>query len=330
MNFKKNEAWSFGKSSRSNLRSSQTPGPGNYDTSFLGKSSPKWKMGQKYNMNTKDNYPGAGTYNIPDKHDGPMYSLSKSSYKNKPNLLPAPSDYNPKKEVTLKSNPSYSMRVKPISKDKNDIPGPANYDPKNLKGFVGYKFPSEQRGKSRLNTNPSPNKYDPTDLNKKHYPSYSIRGKYELKNKDQFPGPGNYDTNPKYKPKFAVSKEERGKSKINPNPGVGQYDLKDLHNAPKFSVGKSSRGNNYDNHIPGPNMYSLPPLLGKGGYSLPKAESKEKHNQNPGPGNYNLPDNKLKNFTFKGKYEFKDKNNIPGPQYEYNYNNYVKKSPAYS
>lgn len=43
MRFNKNEAWSFGISSRSTSQKKDVPGPGNYETKILGRSSPKWK-----------------------------------------------------------------------------------------------------------------------------------------------------------------------------------------------------------------------------------------------------------------------------------------------
>lgn len=204
MRFNKNEAWSFGKSSKSKDIKNLNPGPGNYDSNYLGKSAPKWKLGEKHTYNNKDNFPGAGAYTIPSLiQTGPMYSLNKSTYKLKIPNNPSPLDYNP---------------------DKNKI--------------------------------------------LKHYPAYSLRGKPEKK----------------------------------------------------------------DNSIsPGPNAYNVP-LIHKGtrGYSLGKSMNREKLNTNPGPGDYNPKFDQKKGITFKGRYELKNKNNVPGPQYDYNYNNYVKKSPAYS
>jgi len=43
MRFNKNEAWSFGKAHRGSDTKIENPGPGNYNTEYRGKSSPKWK-----------------------------------------------------------------------------------------------------------------------------------------------------------------------------------------------------------------------------------------------------------------------------------------------
>jgi len=271
MNFKKNEAWSFGKSSRSNLNKSFSPGPGNYDLKLIhNKSSPKWHFGHKYYIKDKATSPGAGTYDIPSKlFTGPKYSLSKSQGKEKHNEYPSPLDYNPKKELVLKQYPSYSMREKVKSDIASESPGPGMYNPENRLKGKEFKFGVGSRLKSKPNEGPSPLDYNPILKNMKSFPSYSIRGKYSIKDKTSNPGPGSYDINDKLKPKFAISKNERD-VEIN-------------------------------------------------------------HNHNPGPGQYSPNfDSKNKGITFKGKYNILNKDNFPGPKYQYNYNDFVKKSPAYS
>lgn len=42
LSYNKNEAWSFGKASRSKSKENRNPGPGEYSSSFYNKSSPKW------------------------------------------------------------------------------------------------------------------------------------------------------------------------------------------------------------------------------------------------------------------------------------------------
>lgn len=271
MNFKKNEAWSFGKSSRSNLNKSSSPGPGNYDSNLIhNKSSPKWHFGQKYYNKDKSSSPGAGSYNIPTKlFTGPKYSLSKSHGKQKSNENPSPLDYNPKKEVVLRQYPLYSMRMKVKSDKVIDCPGPGMYNPDKKHKGNEFKFGVDLRFKSKQSEGPSPLDYNPILKNMKSFPSYSIRGKYSIKDNENNPGPGSYDINNNFKPKFAISKNEKSSNlNKNTNPGPGQYS---------------------------PNV-----------------------------------ENKNKGITFKGRYNNSDKDNFPGPKYEYDFNDFVKKSPAYS
>lgn len=161
-----------------------------------------------------------------------------------------------------------------------------------------------------------------------------MRIKNELKNKDKIPGPGEYQIKDSPgSPQFRFGTEQRGRSKMPDFPGVGQYNLPLLgkQKAPSYSISKSNRVEKIKDSSPGPSAYS-PTLIksNKKGYSLGKSNHVLSPNKFPGPGSYDLKTPRGNGISFKGKYELKDHNITPGPQYEYDYKKLIKSSPAYS
>ena len=169
----------------------------------------------------------------------------------------------------------------------------------------------------------------------KHNPAYSISGKYDFKNKDIFPGPGDYNNDLKNNcSSVKFGKEKREIKNLIDGPGVGAYDQKINHlkRSPGYKIGKAERSQSRDkDNLPGPGDYS-PSYLGKKSpkYSLTKSIKTEKKEYSPGPGDYDISKKKLGGITIKRKYYFKETNFGPGPSdYSYENSKYLKSSPAF-
>lgn len=153
-----------------------------------------YRIGQKLNMKNDNLNPGVGMYEInPRIFDGPKYSLSKAKDISKLEQKPGPFEYSPNK--TLFAYPKWSMRKKHDDKDNNLNPGPGMYSPKKNFKLQSYRFPKDDRLKNSLNEIPAPNMYSPKKMNLKKSPIYSIRKRYDEKDRNENPGPNMYNPN---------------------------------------------------------------------------------------------------------------------------------------
>jgi len=301
----KNPAWSFSKSkSQTNLKSSTLPGPGDYPVKVRDKS-PAWPFGTgaKGLITKNKDYPAPGDYKIPDVGDKRSYSISGKH----PDLtrkylahVPGPGTYSP---PSHSKGPSFSVgRGTRLTESayKLRTPGPNVYDatlrPNTSAAILGTSL---RPGITRSTVAPGPGKY--TIIKEEiEGPKFTFAGRHVLKQKNETPGPGYYDTLTASmsldRPISAIlgtSKRDDSPDPLNQTaPGPGKYDVRGDMSHVGYHFGTESR-----------KFTKVPPNPGPGTYDLtfPKQEKSifiagkhpdVSHMEVPGPGTYQLNDHR--------------------------------------
>ena len=315
-----------GSGQRGGGKSSDVPGPGQYDyTDTLNalNSSKKNTVFSKAPRpdsvaRAKIGVPGPGQYDItelPSKADqfrsngGHRFTQSTKNNNNGNRDMPGPGAYDADAGLggTMGRSKGYSVSKAPLRPDSSNkfVPGPGTYtSPDSITSKTGgIKFgKAARRGLERDSDAPAPNTYNilDTDLVQKRSPGIKF-GKSVLKNPgSNVPGPGNYEVptkaiNPEQGPRF--SRALRTHYKENFVPGPGQYESGSFGsstNKGKFRFDQQQRGKQILNNAPGPGAYELKGDTGTK-YSFQKnPRMGQKMNDIPGPGQY---DAKLGNWS---------------------------------
>ena len=315
-----------GSGNRGVARSSDVPGPGQYDYADTLNGLNSSKKNTVFSKaprpdsvtRSKIGVPGPGQYNVaelPPKADhfrlngGYRFTQSTKSsiYGNKD--VPGPGAYDSDTGVagTMGRSKGYSVSKAPLRPDSSNkfVPGPGAYTSPDTftTNANGAKFgKAERRGLERDTDAPAPNAYNvlDTDVVQKRSPGIKF-GKSVSKNPgSSVPGPGNYEI-----PIHAISSSQgtrfsrapRTHYKENAVPGPGQYDSSSFANSTnkgKFRFDQQQRGKQLLNNIPGPGTYDLKNDTGTK-YSFQKnSRMGPKGNDVPGPGQY---DAKLGNWS---------------------------------
>lgn len=202
--------------------------------------------------------------------------------------------------------------------------GSYNCNINNKSSVPKYSFPKHKRDINKSSSDasafnissvsPGPGKYD-VEQNIKYIkvqaPSYSIKGKHYVKNKEILPGPGQYN----YKDCFnesnlgrlhsqgsiSRSKRDTNFSKFQDTPGPGSYNENNYirafkPNSTMYSFGHLKKENSFVNKsdTPGPGTYNKAFFFGKGkGYTISRAMDKNNSFVTPssgniGPGQYDI------------------------------------------
>mmetsp|Transcript_9826 Transcript_9826/g.8654 ORF Transcript_9826/g.8654 Transcript_9826/m.8654 type:complete len:619 (-) Transcript_9826:2997-4853(-) len=259
---------------------------------------------------------GPGEYTLPEKVNGPHWSLqSKNKVEMKINNI-GPGQYNPQ-DQSKNIQIAIKGEKNPDDNSKNFIPGPGAYSSKstlNQEGVtMGMKLLQEPKS-----SNVGPGKYNiPTNTKG---PEWTIQEKHQIKSLENDLGPGQYNIK-----EIECSKQGhvfRGRNhteKEDENPGPGHYDpkciccqsQKGITIAPKFKEkgGEVTIGpGNYNpNHQITKQQVPMWTIQGK--------YSEEVGSYNIGPGEYNL-DQKSTHIGISMKGDRKQLNeidNLPGP-----------------
>ena len=226
-----------------------TPGPGKYDplsnltkTSSSKYSFPKdQRMHYVYNSN-----PGPDKYNTRKNlgEDAKKISISPCGrMPTKYNGFPAPNKYNPDYRVLKKKYPKYRIGTakRPNLYNSNvSFPAPNKYKIEDNFNSKNPKSPHWKIGTAKRpplyidNKTPGVGIYSLRN-NKNNGPKYTLRGKFEIKNKEKRPGVGQYN----------VGNSSKVMMKKEPGWKIGKASREDL-------LTNDKRGN------PGPGMYCIP------------------------------------------------------------------------
>ena len=246
---KTNTKYSIPKGPRGIKERPFTPGPGKYDPSsnLIKRRSIQYSFPKDRRMHYFENSnPGPNKYNTTAKFGENAKKITMSPYGRNPiksNDFPGPNKYNPDYKILKTKYPKYKIGT---SKRKNlydvnpTFPAPNKY-------YINERY-SSQRPKSstwKIGTSKRPPLYQDSKTpgvgmyslrnNKNNGPKYTLRGKFDIKNKEKRPGVGQYNI-------FQSS----------------QYMMK---KEPKWKIGKSSRDDMLTNDKrgnPGPGMYRIP------------------------------------------------------------------------
>ena len=226
---------------------------------------------------------------------------------------PGPGNYSPK-ESTYTRLPTWKIgttkrKVFPV---REHYPGPGTYSiPLDITNGPKYSMSTKAglKGSKENLLNPGPAHYKPL-LYKSQSCFYSFGLKTKLKDRDNTPGPGNYDLRKEKDliiPSYLFGREKRDdeivkRRKKNPGPGKYEYFADSIHiHKPIYSFGKQRKNKDYSTFTPGPGTYGHKEFIGK--------EATKK--------------------TIGIKYNFSSNDITPGPgHYEQsNPNNYLHKNP---
>ena len=259
---KTNTKYSFPKSPRGINPRPFTPGPGKYNPllNLTKEKAKKYSFPKEPRMKyVQNSNPAPNRYNKTTKFgdDGKKISMTKSMRKTpKDNGVPGPNKYSPDYKILKTKYPKYRIGT---AKRKNlydiepSFPGPNKY-------HINEKFNS-RRPKSpswKIGTEKNPPLYADNKTpgvgmyslrnNKNSAPKYTLRGKFDIKNKEVRPGVGTYNV---FKSSQYVMKKE-----------------------PKWRIGKASRDDMLTNDKrgnPGPGMYRIPcSMVDVNGYTREK------------------------------------------------------------
>jgi hypothetical protein len=303
------------------LLDSCTPGPGQYNLQYKRPKSAKSNMSLSQRLTTADNsVPGPGMYNhTVDSGKSVTFSKSKRRSQSAPRT-PGPGSYH---IPSWNDDTGRSILERHDEKLRENYPGPGMYDIKlpvglsySISGHAAVDFAQ----KERMN-NPPPNIYNLDDKSVRERIKGGNIGKSGRATIDQDlnPGPGHYaiyDVNAKRKG-ITIGEKLEAKDK-NEYPGPGQYS----HRIIKFkntaySVGTGRRSDMILSDAPGPGSYIIEEESGKGVIIPMSAKMIEKDTEKvPGPGYYsNMYDKDYqgKGVTIGIKFLEKDKEYFPGP-----------------
>ena len=259
--------------------------------------------------------------------------------------FPGPGSYNIPNFLDLSMHTKSNKHIRPVKdrsdKSKIDTPGPASYNPHKPKTVIGFSMGNKTYDFVSESVNiVGPGQYDCNYSAIKPAVSKSIgKGKRTPQNPPNVPGPGAYSaTDIREVPQFVFSKDPRGKVFIPDYPGPGEYSIPGLTDELKHKMGNSILPRRplitKDTDNPGPGAYNArlpttcpsfsigrgkrPDIIGvskkpgPGDYS-PQNQSFGAHSKSIGSG-LRPPNSKLTHFPGPGAYEsnsFTDQ----GPKY---------------
>ena len=246
---KTNTKYSIPKGPRGIKSRPFTPGPGKYDPSskLIKKSAQKYSFPKDRRMHYFQNsYPGPDKYNITTKFGENAKKITISPCGRMPiknNGFPGPNKYNPDYKILKTKYPKYRIgtaKRRNIYDIKSSFPGPNKY-------YINDRYNSKRPKSSAWkigtgkrpplypdNKNPGVGMYSLRN-NRNNGPKYTLRGKFDLKDKEKRPGVGQYNI---FKSNQFIMKKE-----------------------PKWKIGKASRNDFLTNDKrgnPGPGMYRIP------------------------------------------------------------------------
>ena len=259
---KTNTKYSIPKGPRGIKSRPFTPGPGKYDPSskLIKKSSQKYSFPKDRRMHYFQNInPGPDKYNTTTKFGEDAKKITISPCGRMPikyNNVPGPNKYNPDYKILKTKYPKYRIGT---AKRKNlydvepSFPGPNKY-------YINDRYNSKRPKSStwKIGTGKRPPLYFDNKTpgvgmyslrnNKNDGPKYTLRGKFDIIDKEKRPGVGQYNI---FKSNQFIMKKE-----------------------PKWKIGKASREDFLTNDKrgnPGPGMYRIPcSVIDVNGYTREK------------------------------------------------------------
>lgn len=274
---------------------SDVPGPGKYNATRVEinhEEFPKWTIPSKYPNQEPEIGPGPGQYvNLHPKDKGIGITM-KSRYPNteKVDDVPGPGYYITKSQLET-NGVTIVGRTKVIDKE-NLAPGPGMYNIKDEESNPKWSIQGKNLKHDRSDPTPGPAHYSNPDYEEKGV-AYSMKGRHIIKQKDENPGPGNYNVKaPKGHDGFTLKGKIKRKEEINENPGPGNYNAPRVEvnheQFPKWTIPSKYNDPNPD-VCPGPGHYANVDLPNKGkGITIQQRYDKnEKVDDLPGPGQYN-------------------------------------------
>lgn len=269
-------------SSRPNLNcSTNTPGPGTYESNTTRHEVPSMKMTlSKRDFRSDNANPGPGSYNTTrPRSSAPLYGFGSSNRNGfRKHYTPGPGAYNQQLSTLQSQFGKTFMKKTNLKTYGKDNPGPGAYNPvKNQRMTVSNvrigSAVRESLNNKQLVGNPGPGQYSSDyNLTKRSNPNYRMgQEKREIVQKMKNPGPGNYEIPSKMieGPRFGMCGKNERKNKQG-NPGPGSYMPNhncEKENSVALSFGRSLRDAKKKNSQPGPGMYEF------------KSESKKKQPQ---------------------------------------------------
>ena len=226
-----------------------TPGPGKYNpiSNLIKKSSIKHSFPKDKRMHYFENTnPAPNKYNTTTKFGEDAKKITMSPYGRNPikyNDFPGPNQYNPDYKLLKIKYPKYKIgtaKRKNLYEINPSFPAPNKY-------YINERYNSQKPKSStwKIGTSKRPPLYLDKKTpgvgmyslrnNRNNGPKYTLRGKFEIKNKEKRPGVGQYNI---FKSSQFMMKKE-----------------------PCWKIGKSSRDDKLTNDkrgIPGPGMYRIP------------------------------------------------------------------------
>ena len=278
-----------------------TPGP-SYMPPPFGSSSPRISFHGKIpvKMALGTDSPGPGKYDTMTKSTSPRYSISHRTFEDVQPDGPGPGKYSPDYEKVMPNAPGTHIRPKVQEPKKMITPGP-------------YDIPHQLDTRSSV---------------------FHRRAK-ELA-KDNFPGPGKYDTATNFGsdgPRYSIRPRYHLTDKITAAPYQKLQDVTG-NDAPKYSISTKARPRDVE-VTPGPNYQPPPFASGSIRLSIAKRYKENEIIQGPGPGKYNTRDDALSGpkFTIKSRKYPNDEGSIDGPgpgKYAPDYDKVLSSAPKTS
>jgi hypothetical protein len=236
-------------------------GPGTYNPpSRLTKDSARYTMRPKHKTLSKDNTPGAGTYEIKTTV-GTAVKKSFGARGRSPRepSVPGPGAYKENQNAIKTRGPAFGMHQPSVTARSLDLsaiqPGPGAYESKDNIGKKAMTMHGRVAGPAGDNT-PGP-KYNPKSASDRSAPSYSMRGRYNAKTKPGAPGPG------AYKQPASIDKPNnftfggRRSQKERSTPGAGTYSPRISSSSPRYTMaGRTGTGSTFSSSTnPGFKIY---------------------------------------------------------------------------
>lgn len=286
----KSPSFKMGSASRPDIiKNTQSPGPGTYE---IAKSQigPKWGFGSdERNQYFINNSPGPGTYDIHiEQKSG--YTMAKKFLENSSDYVPGPGAY----DTSLRTkSPQWTMgrESKAQMIIRNNVPGPGSYNVEDVRPHsLAPKMGSSEKSPQKVTEKaPGPGAYEIPNRAVEG-PQFSIKGRDEKSNKNNLPGPGQYNQDISIKdrsPAFSIGTSAKiDKGRILENPGPGAYDTRDKDTGPKWGFGSETKDKSFRAENPGPGTYELPGTLSKTAFSIGGRNLEAQKDVNPGPGAY--------------------------------------------
>ncbi|CAD8115027.1 unnamed protein product [Paramecium primaurelia] len=259
----------FPRSKRDDPHQEKVPGPGTYKQE-RPESAPKYRFGNAQRRGLYDNelgkVPGPGQYN---------YSSQFESVQPKGFTL-----------VSRKEQITQQLVV----------PGPGAYDPQPVKRPPSCKIGKSMRGLQFANPNPGPGEYEP-QIDTIRPQSAMVRvgsaTRRPLNDVKGVPGPGTYDLPSKMvegpQVKILGHKYDPVQAQKDQVPGPGQYERPIMQRPQSAKIGTSRRQDlNSTLEVPGPGQYKPKDKLGGPcwGFGTGKRPPLNPKNDTPGPGGY--------------------------------------------
>ena len=315
-------------------------------------SAPAYSIGQKYAaepVTTDKLSPSPDTYNIRrEEIIVPARSFGKGprSMSAPKADFPGPGSYNIPNFLDLSMSAKSNKRVKPGShrgdKSKIDTPGPASYNPQKPKTVIGFSMGNKTFNfVSEKVSELGPGQYDANYSSVKPVVTNTIgRGKRTPQEPPNVPGPGAYSAAEiKEVPQFVFPKEPRGKRFIPDYPGPGEYSIPGLTDELKHKMGKTILPRRplitKDSSDLGPGAYNAKLPTTSPSFSVGRGKRPDiiGVSQKPGPGAYAPKDQTAgvhsKSFGTGLRPPMSKVNQFPGPG-AYEFNSFTEQGPKYS